>query len=499
MSGRPDRDEKTEQGGGRPTAKPRRARLAKTALARKWCRNLLKSLDSRAEMVWPRKLRTTRSGGGAVFVLGGVPFTYTRHVGEEYDPLRLIGYGRCNSFAGLPRREGAGADGNQLVRCSRLEMLPQRLEKTHSAPGNGARVTPPPEGRKVRPMASSQPGSGRSRSLFPAYGVAGFANPNQEKAIPKPVSRRRRRASHVTPAKMGPDRQPQVLQPVGWASSTQTLRATGIRPRPSRIGRPQAVAGRSPGQGAISGRGSSLSKDLRRHFRATVGASGTRALMRRPGSIRGSSPGTAGSRHRRVRALGQALLPRSSSPGRRRGNGARISGRGFNLFNPLRRHFRADSQPPVHHPGGRVAERGRGVEVARVESTVEPVGDIEQKWNGLRVVIRGAARDQTQRRFEANRARLAIGRGLSGRGRATHDPPHPFARRAPCDVPIARALPQAGDEALEAQRAGRRARAPRNGVWRSWGQLAELRTNIELSPAFVKKFHRSRSGQNLNR
>ncbi len=52
--------------------------------------------------------------------------------------------------------------------------------------------------------------------------------------------------------------------------------------------------------------------------------------------------------------------------------------------------------------------------------------------------------------------RFVIGRGLSALGRPAHDPPEPFARQPLLrrDVLVARVLLQAGEDALEAQRAG---------------------------------------------
>jgi len=138
--------------------RPSRAKTA-LPLARKWRRNPLKSLDSRPEMVWLRKLRATRYRGAAALVSSGRPSpgTCRGRTGGLADRRAAI-------FHGPPRRARApAAQGG----CNGLEMLPQRLEIAHSAPGNGAGASR----AERRPIGQAPAASG---SPSRALGVTGF-------------------------------------------------------------------------------------------------------------------------------------------------------------------------------------------------------------------------------------------------------------------------------------------------------------------------------------
>ncbi len=180
---------------------------------------------------------------------------------------------------------------------------------------------------------------------------------------------------------------------VGWAGSRQARR------------------------GAISGRESSLSKDLRRHFRATW-----------------SPPRIEDGRQRTCGSTGPAGL---------------ISGRGSNVFKPLRRHFRADSQWPVHRPEGQVAEHERVVEVAGSQLSRSRSTRLSRR--DMAFALPSATPPAARRNARSRRTASARGSGAPFRAR----PPRSasaFRATGPLRCPYGRALPQAGDDALEAQR-----------------------------------------------
>src|SRR5271165_325788 len=120
---------------------------------------------------------------------------------------------------------------------------------------------------------------------------------------------------------------------------------------------------------------------------------------------------------------------------------------------------RAAARPPALLPRRKLAEQRRLVEGAWIAIAVEPVDELDEQRDGLHVALRDAARSQTQRRLEPGELhRLVIGRALSARRRRAHDLPQPFARNALLrrDVPVARPFLQAGEDALDAERPGRR-------------------------------------------
>ena len=145
------------------------------------------------------RTNSVRTAGSMICFFGLDP---GRRMSEKAIATREESLGRLRGLQGVVRMsdrfatERAAPSGKTAPRRRRgegrvrLEMLSQRLEKTDSAPGNGAPGRAGPRDGSVRPAAFSRPGSARPPSPFRACGVAGFGAQAIEK-VESPTDSRR--------------------------------------------------------------------------------------------------------------------------------------------------------------------------------------------------------------------------------------------------------------------------------------------------------------------